>query len=71
MTPEKLHEELLAAHIARDGEKMVALYTTAADQADDEDEEMFFLTHAYIFALEAGHPKAPALRQRLKEAGRI
>ncbi|MEM9349612.1 MAG: hypothetical protein AAGA47_05080 [Pseudomonadota bacterium] len=71
MTPETLHQELLAAHTARDGERMIALYTQAADQTEDEDEEMFFLTHAYIFALEAGHATAPILRARLQEKGRI
>ncbi|MEO1705061.1 MAG: hypothetical protein AAFR50_06965 [Pseudomonadota bacterium] len=71
MTPETLHDELLAAHVARDGARMVALYTQAADQTEDEDEEMFFLTHAYIFALEVGHASAPELRARLEAAGRI
>ncbi|MEM1236309.1 MAG: hypothetical protein AAGI10_05000 [Pseudomonadota bacterium] len=71
MTPSELHEELLAAHVAGDGQKMVELYTTAANQTDDTDEEMFFLTHAFIFALEAGHPTADELRARLKAQGRI
>jgi len=71
MTPQSLHDALLAAHIARDSPRMVALYTQAADQADGLDEEMFFLTHAYIFALETGDDTAPGLRARLAAAGRI
>ena len=71
MTPKELHDELLAAHIAGDGRKMVELYTKAANQTDDLDEEMFFLTHAFIFALETGHPTADDLRSRLKAQGRI
>ncbi|MEM6479453.1 MAG: hypothetical protein AAF841_04340 [Pseudomonadota bacterium] len=69
--PAALHDALLAAHIAGDSEQMVDLYTQAADQSGTEDEEMFFLTHAYIFALEAGHPATPQLRDRLRLAGRI
>ena len=66
-----LHDDLIAAHKAGDGAAMVALYTAAADGAADVDEEMFFLTHAYIFALESGDPAAEALRARLRAAGRI
>jgi hypothetical protein len=30
----------------------------------------FYLTHAYVFALELNHPQASELRQRLIDAGR-
>ena len=66
-----LHRALLDAHAAGDGAAMVALYSAAADASTDEDEEMYFLTHAYVFALETGDPNADALRARLKAAGRI
>ncbi|MEM6897888.1 MAG: hypothetical protein AAF576_10910, partial [Pseudomonadota bacterium] len=69
MTPEVLHAALLAAHGARDNDRIVTLYTQAADDAGDVDAEMFFLTHAYVFALEAGHAEAPVLRARLKAQG--
>ncbi|MEM6276331.1 MAG: hypothetical protein AAF714_05235 [Pseudomonadota bacterium] len=67
----RLHAALLDAHKSGDGSAMVALYTQAADTAGDMDEEMFFLTHAYIFALECGDSSAATLRARLHAAGRI
>lgn len=67
----RLHAALLNAHKSGDGRAMVALYTEAADDAEDVDEEMFFLTHAYIFALECGDPSGAVLRARLEAAGRI
>ncbi|MEO0484292.1 MAG: hypothetical protein AAF092_00120 [Pseudomonadota bacterium] len=66
-----LHRALLDAHAASDVAAMVARYTSAADASTDEDEEMFFLTHAYVFALEMGDPSAEDLRARLKAAGRV
>jgi len=65
-----LNARILAAHAAGDGAALVTLYTEAADQAPDADSCGFFLTHAYIFALEAGHADAPALHARLKADGR-
>ena len=65
-----LEARLLAAHAADDREALVALYTEAADQSDEADARGFFLTHAYVFALELGAPQASALRQRLVEMGR-
>ncbi|MEL6551403.1 MAG: hypothetical protein AAFQ54_14270 [Pseudomonadota bacterium] len=69
--PNALHTALLAAHDAGDGRGLVALYTEAADREPEMDAEMFFLTQAYIFALEAGDPRAAGLRARLRAAGRI
>ncbi|MEL6689253.1 MAG: hypothetical protein AAFP28_02945 [Pseudomonadota bacterium] len=66
-----LHAELLEAHRKGDGAAMIGLYAQAADASDDADEEMFFLTHAYIFALEAGDARAEGIRERLRAAGRI
>lgn len=61
---------LLAAHAAGDGLTMMQLYAQAAETAETPDAAAFFLTHAYVFALEAGHADAPALHQRLIDAGR-
>ncbi|MDU8942277.1 hypothetical protein [Ovoidimarina sediminis] len=61
---------LLAAHGAGDGTALVGLYTEAAEAAGDVDRACFFLTHAYIFALEAGDARAGALYARLKAEGR-
>ncbi len=65
-----LDAQLLAAHAAQHDPALVGLYTQAADAASDVDSECFFLTHAYIFALEQGDARAPALRARLIAHGR-
>jgi hypothetical protein len=64
---------LIAAHEAEDRPRLVALYTTAADGAEaagDIDAACFYLTHAYVFALQAGDPRAAGLHARLKARGR-
>ena len=61
---------LIEAHEAGDGARLVTLYTEAANQAGDIDAECFFLTHAYVFALQVGHSSADALRARLIAHGR-
>ena len=65
-----LDSRMLAAHEAQDQPALIALYTEAADQAADLTAACFYLTHAYVFALEAGAPEAPALHARLKAHGR-
>lgn len=65
-----LDDRLLAAHAAGDRDALVALYTEAAEAAASEGAAGFYLTHAYVFALERGHPAAPALRARLVAMGR-
>ena len=61
---------ILKAHAGDDRTALVALYTQAADLADDVDTECFFLTHAHIFALEFDHPSLAGLRARLVAFGR-
>ena len=65
-----LETALLDAHARGDRAALVPLYTVAADQADSEDAQAFFLTHAMVFALEIGAPEANDLRQRLASMGR-
>lgn len=65
-----LDSQLLAAHARDDRAALVALYTQAADWANDPDAACFFLTHAYVFALERGDPRASDLHTRLKVEGR-
>ncbi|HSG55812.1 MAG TPA: hypothetical protein VLA45_10165 [Paracoccaceae bacterium] len=60
----------MAAHARDDRAALVALYTDAADQAADTDAACFFLTHAYVFALEQGDPASDTLFHRLKAHGR-
>ena len=66
----KLDAQFIAAHEANDTSLLIRLYTQAADETETEEAAGFFLTHAYVFALEAGAPEAPALRQRLVDMGR-
>lgn len=65
-----LHQKMLAAHATPDPAALIALYTEAADSANDLDASCFFLTHAYVFALESGAPQAQLLRRRLIQHGR-
>ena len=65
-----LNARLLAAHAADDRSALVRLYARAADQAPSEDAAAFYLTHAYVFALDTGHADAAALRARLVALGR-
>ena len=68
-----LDAALLAAHGDGDSAGLAVLYTTAADraeQAGDVDAACFYLTHAYVFALEAGLAEAGALNRRLASFGR-
>lgn len=66
-----LDAALLAAHVRHDIPALVSLYTQAAETTKDKDAACFFLTQAYIHALEAGDPAAPALYLRLKARGRV
>ena len=65
-----LDERLLAAHSREDWAGLVALYTEAADAANDTDAACFYLTHAYVFALQTGHPDAHPINARLVAHGR-
>ncbi|MEQ8257142.1 MAG: hypothetical protein RH980_13940, partial [Roseovarius confluentis] len=60
-----LDNAMIAAHEAHDSSALIQLYTKAADTANDLDASCFYLTHAYVFALEAGAPDARRLHARL------
>ena len=66
-----LNARLLAAHAADDRAALVALYAEAADQANSTDAACFFLTQAYVFALEKGHAMTDVLYLRLDAEGRV
>lgn len=70
MTRRDLDARLLAAHTAHDGAALIALYREASQAAVSEDARGFYLTHAYVFALEQGDPCAPDLRAQLVAMGR-
>lgn len=65
-----LDAALIRAHEAHDTGALVRLYTQAADQAADVDAACFYLTHAYVFALDTGADEASALHARLVAHGR-
>ncbi len=68
-----LDAAILSAHAKDDGAALAGLYAKAGRAhlaAGEIDAGCFFLTQAYIFALEAGHDDAPALRALLKQHGR-
>ncbi|MGR3435537.1 MAG: hypothetical protein ACU0CO_11720 [Shimia sp.] len=65
-----LDARLLAAHAAGDGAALAALYAEAAAGAEGE-RSWFYLTHAYVFALEAGLEAATGYGEALVAAGRL
>ena len=76
VTPEfsELEANILAAHRAEDKALLAKLYWDASrmfSATGDDDAEGFFLTHAWIFALDAGLPEAKQYRTRLVELGRL
>ena len=71
MSRTDLDAALLAAHAAGDRVALIRLYTDASEASDDAQAAAFYLTHAYVFALEAGAAEAPALRARLAAMGAI
>lgn len=70
---DSLETRLLAAHSDGDIDALVHLYTEAADLAEargDIDAACFYLTHAFVFALESGSVEARNLNARLVTYGR-
>lgn len=68
-----LDQELLKAHAEGDKPALVRLYSLAGEEcetAGDIDAACFYLTHAFVFALETGAQEADALNRRLAEWGR-
>lgn len=66
-----LHSALLDAHSRDDKAALVTLYSQAADQAGSVDERCYFLTQAYIYALDCAHPNAASLQDALAAQSRI
>jgi len=58
------------AHERGDADALVTLYTAAADGTTDIDQACFYLTQAFVFALEAGLPQMHDLNVRLAAHGR-
>jgi predicted ATPase len=73
MDRKALEREMLDAHARHDAKALVRLYTIAGDDAElqqDIDAAFFYLTHAFVFALESGAPEARDLNRRLADRGR-
>ena len=73
MNSAELERALLKAHAETDATALIRLYTLAGDQAEvagEIDRACFYLTHAFVFALEAGAAEADPLNARLAERGR-
>ncbi|MBB95271.1 MAG: hypothetical protein CML68_11830 [Rhodobacteraceae bacterium] len=65
-----LNARLLQAHAAGDHAALVGLYREAAGFEPDEGARGFFLTQAYVFALDCGDGCAADLRASLVAMGR-
>ncbi|MBO9447300.1 hypothetical protein [Ruegeria sp. R14_0] len=73
MDKQELDRLLLDAHDRNDRADLIRFYTMAADEreaAQDIDAACFYLTHAFVFALESGALEADTLNQRLVAHGR-
>ena len=69
----ELDAAILRAHANEDGATLARLYVKAADLSEkdhDIDGCCFFLTQAYVFALQSDAPEADALHARLVAYGR-
>ena len=67
-----LNARLLRAHAENDVKGLAGLYGQAADMAGDIGDgagECFFLTHAWVFALDGGLPSAGVFEKRLAGLG--
>lgn len=73
MNDSLLQKQLLDAHEAGDASALASLYCKVADNeetAGNTDAACFYLTQAYVFALEAGLPLARELNRKLTSYGR-
>ena len=73
MDRDALNSALLKAHEDDDKDELVKLYTLAADLTEKEhdlDASCFYLTHAFVFALEQGNVEAFKLNKRLAKHNR-
>lgn len=66
---EDLDQRLLQAHAVDDRGALIQLYAEASGAAKSPVARNFYLTHAYVYALEAGIPEADFLRRRLVDYG--
>lgn len=68
-----LERRLLEAHLAGDRPVLSGLYAEASERAEAAGQRQraaFYLTHAWVFALEAGLASAETFGARLRSWGR-
>lgn len=73
MNSDDLELALLKAHADENMPALVQLYTEVGNQceaAGKTDAACFYLTHAYVFALDVGTDEATELNERLVDYGR-
>lgn len=73
MNLDDLDRAILAAHAAKDIAALVPLYRQAGEtmiKGGNLNAGCFFLTHAYIYALDCGDDAAPEIHQTLVAYGR-
>ena len=66
----KLDSDLIAAHARGDLKALVELYRAAAKDASSKEAHAFYLTHAYVFALDGGLPEAKSIGAELRRLDR-
>ncbi|WP_170479808.1 hypothetical protein [Ruegeria arenilitoris] len=69
-----LDRALLEAHARRDTTELIRLYSLAAEECEAKQDigaACFFLTQAFVFALESGAEEAFELNQKLADRGRV
>ena len=67
--PNDLDSDIRQAHANSDANALVRLYTRLADlkeAAGEIDAACFFLTHAFVYALEDGADEQYAIQERLR-----
>jgi len=69
----ELQEKLLRAHNENDLAQLVTLYQQIFDiyAEDNPDAAYFYLSNAYVFALDCNHHNADAIANSLRSAGRL
>ena len=68
-----LDQQLRKAHVDKNHAALVVLYTKVANECErsgDIDAACFYLTHAYVFALQEGMRETKELHQQLVKYGR-
>ncbi len=73
MTRDELDKCILDAHSKADSYQLAQLYRRASALEEHQgnlNAAGFLLTHAYVFALESGHPDAEDMKDKLARDGR-